>query len=69
MKQFAKAEQTRREFLGGVLAGGAATALLAVGAVDANKQALAADSPQVEQKPEGYRLTPHIETYYQKAQI
>lgn len=69
MKQSAKAEQTRREFLGGVLAGSAATALLVMGAADADKPASAADSPQAEQKPEGYHLTPHIETYYRKAQI
>jgi len=69
MKQANRTRQTRREFLGGVLAGGAATALLASGAMADDPSERDATAASLQHKPEGYRLTPHIRTYYRKAQI
>jgi len=69
MKQVNRTRQTRREFLGGVLAGGAATALLASGAIPHDRSEQDATAASLQHKPEGYRLTTHIRTYYQKAQI
>lgn len=68
MSHLTKAEQRRREFLGGMVAGTAATALLAMGAV-AESESETPPTAASEQKPRGYHVTSHIRTYYEKAQI
>lgn len=57
----------RREFLKGLATVGGATALAAVtgSAVAAEPAAKPADKPQAE----GYRVTPHIRAYYDKARM
>ncbi len=60
----------RRQFLKGVMAVGGTTVLVAVGA-EAVSQAPQADEAGENEaaKKRGYHLTPHIETYYQKARF
>jgi len=58
--------RSRREFLKELVAAGGATAVAAV-----SGQALAESpgKPAARSGSRGYRLTPHISTYYQKARI
>ena len=60
--------RSRRRFLKEMAVAGGATAFATVAG-----QAVAADmepaSEQAPSKPSGYRVTPHINTYYRKARI
>ncbi len=60
----------RRQFLKGVMAVGGTTVLVAVGAeaVSRDPQSDETDANEPAKK-RGYHLTPHIETYYQKARF
>lgn len=60
----------RRTFLRGIAGAGAATTALVMGAGGAGNAAEAEDGreePAAERK--GYHVTPHIKTYYDKAQF
>jgi len=59
--------QSRRSFLRDLaLAGGAAAA---AGATAARAAPLPAADPAAEARPKGYRVTPHVSTYYAKARF
>ena len=66
MKKYAEAKISRRQFL----SSGAALGATAVAAVAIPNAALAAaETPIVEKKEEGYRLTQHIADYYKSAAL
>jgi hypothetical protein len=61
----------RREFLKGMAAigGGAAVAVAAGGAVADTQRSSKLESEAGSLQPEGYKLTPHIQRYYEKARF
>lgn len=65
-------QQGRRRFLKGVMAVGGTTVLVAVGReafVDDETQTVAAQPVQPPETERNYRLTSHIQRYYEKARF
>ncbi len=67
-----KAGQGRRRFLKGVMAVGGTTVLVAVGReamVDAEPETTLPKADTAPQPDQGYHVTAHIESYYDKARF
>lgn len=64
--------QGRRRFLKGVMAVGGTTVLVAVGReamVDAEPEEVLSQAEELPQTQQGYHVTAHIESYYDKARF
>ncbi len=60
----------RRGFLkGAAIVGGAAAVSTLSQGVTADRQIAAEPAPPADDKPKGYRMTPHIREYYEKARF
>lgn len=65
-------QQGRRRFLKGVMAVGGTTVLVAVGReamVDAEPEVAVSKAQTAPQPDQGYHVTAHIESYYDKARF
>lgn len=63
------ANASRRDFLGSVAVFGGMAAVVAVGGELVTEEPAAAPDPVKPEPKRSYRVTPHIQTYYEKARF